>query len=85
MLPIVYGSRIGRLSTAAALVWLVAVPPSAHADSCAVAITGQGDGSTAVAVAGSKGCVVTTPEPHRPSRMSTPVNVAVIYYSSTGT
>ncbi|PWS43634.1 hypothetical protein DKT74_15620, partial [Streptomyces sp. ZEA17I] len=66
MLRVVYGSRIGRLSTAAALVWLVAVPPSAHADSCAVAVVGPGDGSTAVAVAGSKGCAVTPPEPPPP-------------------
>ncbi|MBK3587207.1 hypothetical protein JHN49_27090, partial [Streptomyces sp. MBT57] len=64
MLQLVYGSRIGRLSTAAALVWLIAVPQPATADACAVATIGQGDGSTSVAVAGGGDCgAVTTPEP----------------------
>ena len=45
MLPVVYGSRIGRLTTAAALVWLLAVRQPAAADACACATIGQDDGS----------------------------------------
>ncbi|MBW3703192.1 hypothetical protein DTB58_03240, partial [Streptomyces griseus] len=60
MLADVYGSRIARLTTVAALLWLSAVPLPATADSCAVATIGQGDGSSAVAVAGDGDCVAVT-------------------------
>ncbi|MDX5575833.1 hypothetical protein PV779_45675, partial [Streptomyces sp. ID01-9D] len=67
MLPIVYGSRIARLTTVAALLWLTAVPLPASADNCAVASIGQGDGGSSVAVAGDGGCVaVSGPEPPPP-------------------
>lgn len=67
MLPVVHGSRIARLSTVAALLWLTAVPLPAAADSCAVATVGQDGGITAVAVAGSGDCdPVPTPPPPTP-------------------
>ncbi len=66
MLPVVHGSRIARLSTVAALLWLSAVPLPATADSCAVAVVGQGEGSTAVAWAGNGDCGAVTEPPSPP-------------------
>ncbi|MCA1268836.1 hypothetical protein LCE32_01870, partial [Streptomyces sp. 7G] len=62
-----YGSRIARLTAAAALLWLSAVPLPATADNCAVASIGQDGSGSSVAVAGDGGCVaVSEPEPPPP-------------------
>ncbi len=67
MLPVVYGSRIARLTAVASLLWLTALPPPATADSCAVASIGQDGSVSAIAVAGDGGCVaVSEPEPPPP-------------------
>ncbi|MCF3168630.1 hypothetical protein IPZ64_17095, partial [Streptomyces violaceoruber] len=58
-----HGSRIARLSTVAALLWLSAVPLPATADSCAVAVVGEVEGSTAVAWAGNGDCGAVTEPP----------------------
>lgn len=56
MLPVVYGSLIGRLSAAVALIWLLTAPAPAVADNCAYASIGDDGGSSAVASSGDGSC-----------------------------
>ncbi len=56
-----YGSLLARPLAAAALVWLLAAPVPAAADSCASAITGPGGSHTPVATAGRGPCSPTPP------------------------
>ncbi|MDX3855824.1 hypothetical protein PV679_35310, partial [Streptomyces sp. AK02-01A] len=64
LLP-VYGSLVGRLLAAAALISLSAAAAPARADSCAYASLDPGGSEWAVAVAGSGDCLP-TPSPSPP-------------------
>lgn len=73
----VHGSRIGRLTAATALLWLMTAPAPAVADACAVAVIGPDGTITAVAVAGSGVCTPPptpppSPEPTPPPPSPTP-------------
>lgn len=67
MLPVVYGSLIGRLTAAVALLWLLSAPAPAVADSCAYASIGESGGSSSVATSGDGSCHAgPMPEPTPP-------------------
>ncbi|MGW2060357.1 hypothetical protein ACWCO9_06660, partial [Streptomyces sp. NPDC001937] len=51
-----YGSLVGRLTAALALIWLLAAPVPAAADNCSYASIGDGGGNAAVATTGDGHC-----------------------------
>lgn len=72
MIPVVHGSRIGRLTAATALLWLWVAPAPAVADACAVAVVGQDGTATAVSAAGDGGCTPPPAPPPPPSPEPSP-------------
>ncbi|MFF0048730.1 hypothetical protein [Streptomyces sp. NPDC005498] len=59
-----YGSLVGRLTAALALIWLLAAPVPAAADNCSYASIGDGGGNAAVATTGDGHCQAgPAPEP----------------------